>query len=208
VGYGPNTVQADERKRPAITDWVAVILSVVALAAAGYSTYRTNQAQEKANNIAQENVRLAEENINFQKQLQAQSQAAKARAAAQSVFITTVPPPGVAGQGSQGVAINNGARETITKVEVVFTNTAGGIVAVANIPVIDACDTVQLNFTDSYAPSGTYDAWLYFRDQSNRLWLTDLFGSFSEVNQEPTGADVTNELSITSGTVAQGTCDQ
>jgi hypothetical protein len=207
VSYGPGTSQQHERKRPSVTDWVAILLSIAAVGVALYGVHRTSQVQGQANSIARENVRVAQENITLQEQLQTQNQAAQARAAAQSVVIRTDPAGIFAGTPAQGVVIDNGAKDTIVDVVVAFVNSANVIVAISHIPVINGCNTVQLNWTTYYTPPTNFDAWLYFKDQNGSIWVTDLYGYFSEIKQEPAGfTDVSQELSASSGNVLQGAC--
>jgi hypothetical protein len=194
--------------------WVAVVVSVIALLAGAYNAVRAYKAQEQSNHIAQKNAELQKQlqaqSDKFQEQLQAQSHAAEIRSSAQQVVLTTSPAEYSPGQTVQGVTVNNGTHKKITRIYIVFTTGSKyTIVDRAYYDSLAPCTYMTLSFASSFPglPLVDWDAWIYFTDADGNIWLSDLFGHFSQqTNVPPEGQDVTGELNLSSSVL--GFCGQ
>ena len=201
VSRGCQKVSASDSK---MVDWVAVGISLIALFVGGFGAFRAYKAQEQSNHIEQENNSIAQKNIDLQKQLQAQSQAANERSAAQQIVLTTSPAELAPGQGVQGVTIDNGTHKEITNMDIVFTTGANAeIVDYSNAPsVLAPCSYLTLSFSSSFSPPADWNAWLYFTDADGNEWLTNLFGVLSKATPAPSGGqDLAGEIGIASSTL-------
>jgi len=190
-----------------VVDWVAVVISLIALFVGGFGAFRAYKTQEQSNHIEQENNSIAQKNVDLQKQLQAQSQAANEQSAAQQVVLTTSPAELAPGQAVQGVTIDNETYKEITSIDVVFTTGANSeIVDYSNEPsVLAPCSYLTLSFPSSFSLPADWNAWLYFTDADGDKWLTNLFGDLSKAKPVPSGGqDLAAELGIASS--ALGFC--
>jgi hypothetical protein len=208
----PDSGQNGSGQRGKKVEWVAVIVSVIALSASGFNAIRAQKAQDQANHlqeqaikIAQQNDRIAQKNTELQKQLQAQSQAAQIRSSAQQVVLTTSPAEYSPGQSVQGVTIDNGTHKEITAIYLVFTTgTKYSIVDSAHYASLAPCTYMTLSFGPNWSPlPSDWDAWIYFTDADGNVWLTDLSGHFQKATHVPSaGQSVANELVLSSSNLA------
>jgi hypothetical protein len=193
--------------------WVAVVISVIALSIGTFNAVRAYKAQEQGNHVAQKNAELQKQlqaqSLKFQAQLQAQSHAAEIRSSAQQVVITTNPAEYSPAQPVKGVTINDGTHKKITQIYVLFTTDPNStIVDSAYYDSLAPCTYMTLSFASSFPPFvANWDAWLYFTDADGNIWLSDLHGYFSKVTTVPPGGqDVTRELKLSSS--VGGPCGQ
>lgn len=211
--YGrPGSTQNGSGQHGSTVQWVAVVVSVIALMVGGFNAVRAYKAQEQANHIAQKNAELQKQleaqSNKFQEQLQAQSHAAEIRSSAQQVALTTSPAEYSSGQTVQGVTINNGTHKKITNIHILFaTGAKGTILDYAYYDSLAPCTYMTLSFGPSFPSLANWDAWLYFTDADGNIWNSDLFGTFSKVTEVPSGGQsVTDELNLSSS--AMGFCGQ
>lgn len=203
--------------------WVAVVISVIALSIGTFNTVRAYKVQEQGNHIAQKNAELQKQlqaqslkfqeqlqaqSIKVQEQLQAQSHAAEIRSSAQEVVLTTSPAEYSPAQTVQGVTINNETHKKITQIDIVFTTgSKSTIVDSAYYASLAPCTYMTLSFAPSFSPPVDWDAWIYFTDADGNIWLSDLGGHFSQETKVPSGGqDVTSELKLSSS--VSGFCGQ
>lgn len=203
--------------------WVALVVSVIALAIGTFNAVRAYKAQEQGNHIAQKNAELQKQlqaqsikvqkqlqaqSTKVQEQLQAQSHAAEIRSSAQQVVITTSPAQPSPTQTVQGVTVNNGTHKKITQVYIIFTTGSKyTIVDSAYYDSLAPCTSMTLSFAPSFSPPVDWDAWLYFTDADGNIWLSDLVNNFSKQTKVPSGGqDVRSELNLSSS--LSGFCGQ
>jgi hypothetical protein len=202
--YGsPGYIQPGSGRHGTTAQWVAVIVSVIALFVGGYGVFLANGAQDRANHIAQQSNHIAQKNDELQKQLQAQNQAANARSSAEQVVLTTDPAEYSADQSVQGVIIDNGTHKLISNITVLFTTGSKHYISDrAYYPSLAPCTYMTLSFDSSFSTPADWDAWIYFTDADGNVWLTDLFGNFQKATSvPPEGQSVTDELTLSSSSL-------